>query len=246
MSRPPSVANTFLGSGQHTTYDRMLNPSQFTRVPTQQDSSDSRERKPSAMRSPRPMGYRKDLRLGNQAFNQERFTDSSKLYRICLDKVPLERVMIRQRIYRNLGHSLMKQGDLLGATRAYEQADLTRPAVTVNLMVCFLILGDQSSAKKHFLNLIASCGDTKVIQGLSNAMIRAMGESEWILSCLGTAHPEIMEWIQAHSSVELFNIDEDIEKQICTISRGERPVAASFLRAESVGRSAILLHRQRV
>ena len=235
MSRPDSRRSTSAHSGGSLTQNAVdidsRHDSGNSRIVSLNHSRtwDSREFECNDLSSVRFTGYRQSLATGNEAFRNAQFAVATKQYRICLDSIPLDNSLYRKKVYRNLGHSLMKQGDYLGASRAYEQSGMDETAVVVNFLVCVLITGDKALAKKQYVHLISICSDKAIVKKVSKLMIRALGDSTWISSSLESTHPEIKKWLEARDCVDTFNLAENVDKQISRIKEGGRSTSAAFL-----------------
>lgn len=162
---------------------------------------------------------------------ESRFDHASRQYRKCIDRIPLHNAIFRKSVYRNLGHSLMKQGDYTGAIRAYEQSTLRDKFVVLNLLLCTLLLGDTGGVKKRFTEFVSVCDDRVLLKKVSRVMLNALGESRWIASVLGSTRTEIADWFYAKECMGgSFSLQStDVGLKISSILKGSGPVDAAFI-----------------
>ncbi|XRB08642.1 intraflagellar transport protein 88 [Pycnococcus provasolii] len=97
------------------------------------------------------------VNMGNCYFEQRRYPNAIKMYRMALDQVPSTAKEVRFRIMRNIGHAFAKLGQYQDALHSYDAVMEACPdhATGFNLVVCCYALGDREKMKQAFMQLLS-------------------------------------------------------------------------------------------
>jgi len=93
------------------------------------------------------------VNMGNIFFEQKKFPNAIKMYRMALDQIPNTAREIRFKIMRNIGNAFVRMGQYQDAMQTYETVMESAPDAPTgfNLVVCYHALGDKEKMKKAFL-----------------------------------------------------------------------------------------------
>lgn len=96
------------------------------------------------------------VNMGNCYFEQRRYSNAIKMYRMALDQVPSNAKDVRFRIMRNIGHAFARLGQYQDALHSYDAVMESSPdhVTGFNLVVCCYALGDRQKMKKAFTQLL--------------------------------------------------------------------------------------------
>lgn len=97
------------------------------------------------------------VNMGNIYFEQEKYQQAIKMYRMALDQISNANRNFRLRIIRNIGISFVKMGQYSDAITSFESVmDMSPDYQTgYNLALAYFALGDKERLKKAFLRLIS-------------------------------------------------------------------------------------------
>jgi len=93
------------------------------------------------------------VNMGNIFFEQKKYPNAIKMYRMALDQIPNTAREIRFKIMRNIGNAFVRMGQYQDAMQSYETVMENAPDATTgfNLVVAYHALGDKEKMKKAFL-----------------------------------------------------------------------------------------------
>jgi len=97
------------------------------------------------------------VNMGNIYFEQKKYPNAIKMYRMALDQIPNTAREVRFKIMKNIGHAFVHLGQYQDAMQSYETVMENAPdaATGFNLVVCFHALGDKDKMKKSFVRLLS-------------------------------------------------------------------------------------------
>lgn len=97
------------------------------------------------------------VNMGNIYFEQKKFPNAIKLYRMALDQIPNTGKDIRAKIIRNIGVAFVRLGQFQDAIASFEQImDASADVQTgFNLLLCYYALGEAEKMRKIFNKLLA-------------------------------------------------------------------------------------------
>ncbi|KAI8806826.1 hypothetical protein BJ742DRAFT_898538 [Cladochytrium replicatum] len=97
------------------------------------------------------------VNMGNIYFEQKKYSQAVKMYRMALDQIPNTNKEIRLKIMRNIGNTFVRMGQFQDAITSFEaimenQADFH---TGFNLLLCYFALGDRERMKNGFQKLVS-------------------------------------------------------------------------------------------
>ncbi|KAJ3355001.1 Intraflagellar transport protein 88 [Entophlyctis luteolus] len=97
------------------------------------------------------------VNMGNIYFEQKKYSQAVKMYRMALDQIPNTNKEIRLKIMRNIGAAFIKMGQFQDAITSYESIMEISPDhhTGFNLILCYFALGDRDRMKKGLQKLVA-------------------------------------------------------------------------------------------
>jgi intraflagellar transport protein 88 len=103
-----------------------------------------------------PQSGRLRVNMGNIYYEQKKYTNAIKMYRMALDQIPNTGKEIRFKIMRNIGNSFVRLGQFQDAIQSYEaimegNADFQSG---FNLIICYFALGDSDKMRRGFTKLL--------------------------------------------------------------------------------------------
>jgi len=103
-----------------------------------------------------PQAGRLRVNMGNIYYEQKKYTNAIKMYRMALDQIPNTGKEIRFKIMRNIGNSFVRLGQFQDAIQSYESimegnADFQSG---FNLIICYFALGDSDKMRRGFTKLL--------------------------------------------------------------------------------------------
>ena len=103
-----------------------------------------------------PLAGRLRVNMGNVYFEQHKYPNAIKMYRMALDQVSGANRDMRFRIMKNIGVAFVKMGQYQDAMQSFDSVMENVPdhSTGFNLLVCFYALGDKEKMKKAFQGLI--------------------------------------------------------------------------------------------
>ena len=103
------------------------------------------------------------LSMGNAYFDQEKFPNAIKMYRMSLDQIPTTSKIMKYKILRNIGLSFIRMGQYQDAVQALDSVVENIPdhLASFNLLICMYALGDQERMQAAFLKLLEIQGKTE-------------------------------------------------------------------------------------
>ena len=103
-----------------------------------------------------PQSGRLRVNMGNIYYEQRKYTQAVKMYRMALDQLPSTNKELRFQILRNIGNSFVKLGQFQDAIDSYESVMAGAPDIQsgFNLMVCLFARGDKEKMRRHFTKLL--------------------------------------------------------------------------------------------
>jgi len=104
-----------------------------------------------------PQSGRLRVNMGNIYYEQKKYTNAIKMYRMALDQIPNTGKEIRFKIMRNIGNSFVRLGQFQDAIQSYEaimegNADFQSG---FNLIICYYALGDSDKMRRGFTRLLS-------------------------------------------------------------------------------------------
>mmetsp|Transcript_14856 Transcript_14856/g.26287 ORF Transcript_14856/g.26287 Transcript_14856/m.26287 type:complete len:772 (-) Transcript_14856:118-2433(-) len=104
-----------------------------------------------------PSSGRLRVNMGNIYFEQGKYPNAIKMYRMALDQVSNTNKDMRFKIMKNIGTAFVKMGQYQDAMQSFDTVMENMPdhATGFNLVVCFYALGDKEKMKKSFQRLLA-------------------------------------------------------------------------------------------
>jgi len=96
--------------------------------------------------------------MGNIYYEQKKYPQAIKMYRMALDQIPTTGKELRFRILRNIGNSFVKLGQFQDATESYElvmQNGSPDILTSFNLLLCLYARGDKEKMRKHFTKMLS-------------------------------------------------------------------------------------------
>mmetsp|Transcript_17885 Transcript_17885/g.50068 ORF Transcript_17885/g.50068 Transcript_17885/m.50068 type:complete len:786 (+) Transcript_17885:210-2567(+) len=103
-----------------------------------------------------PLAGRLRINMGNIYFEQHKYPNSIKMYRMALDQVSNTNKDMRFKIMKNIGIAFVKMGQYQDAMESFQTVMENVPdhSTGFNLIVCFYALGDKEKMKKAFQMLV--------------------------------------------------------------------------------------------
>ncbi|KAJ3070234.1 Intraflagellar transport protein 88 [Podochytrium sp. JEL0797] len=97
------------------------------------------------------------VNMGNIYFEQQKYSQAVKMYRMALDQIPNTNRDIRLKIMRNIGASFVKMGQFQDAITSFESIQEISPDhhTGFNLILCYFALGDRDRMKKGLQKLVS-------------------------------------------------------------------------------------------
>lgn len=97
------------------------------------------------------------VNMGNIYFEQGKYTQAIKMYRMALDQIPNSNRDFRLRIMRNIGNSFVKMGQYQDAITSFEAIMEGCPDYHTgfNLVLCYFAIGDREKMKRGFQRLVS-------------------------------------------------------------------------------------------
>merc|ERR1719163_300133 len=104
-----------------------------------------------------PQSGRLRVNMGNIYYEQKKYTNAIKMYRMALDQIPNTGKEVRCKIQRNIGNSFVRLGQFQDAIQSYElimdgNADFQSG---FNLIICYFALGDSDKMRRGFSKLLS-------------------------------------------------------------------------------------------
>ncbi|KAJ3333439.1 Intraflagellar transport protein 88 [Blyttiomyces sp. JEL0837] len=97
------------------------------------------------------------VNMGNVYFEQQKYSQAIKMYRMALDQIPNTNRDIRLKIMRNIGNAFVKMGQFQDAITSYESVMEINPDYHTgfNLILCYFALGDRERMKRGLQKLVS-------------------------------------------------------------------------------------------
>merc|ERR1719502_2614645 len=113
-----------------------------------------------------PQSGRLRVNMGNIHYEQGKYPQAIKMFRMALDQIPNTGKEIRFRIFRNIGNAFVRLGQFQDAIQSFETIMGGHPDVLTgfNLILCYYALGDAEKMRQNFSKLLSI-----QIQGMENA-----------------------------------------------------------------------------
>eukprot|EP01035_Chromulina_nebulosa_P017104 gene17104-22618_t len=104
-----------------------------------------------------PQSGRLKLNMGVIYYEQKKYPQAIKQFRMALDQIPVTNKELRLKIMRNIGNSFVKLGQFQDAIDSYEGIMNISPDVQTafNLMLCLYARGDKDKMRKHFTKVLS-------------------------------------------------------------------------------------------
>jgi len=104
-----------------------------------------------------PQSGRLRVNMGNIYYEQKKFPQAIKMYRMALDQIPSTGKELRYRIFRNIGNAFVKLGQFQDAIESFESVMTGSPDIQTafNLLLCLYARGDKEKMKRHFLKMLS-------------------------------------------------------------------------------------------
>jgi intraflagellar transport protein 88 len=96
------------------------------------------------------------VNMGNIHFQQKKYLNAIKMYRMALDIIPQTSKEMRYKILRNIGHAFVRQGKYQEAINSYENIMKGSPdhKTAFNLLICLYASGDKLRMKDCFSSML--------------------------------------------------------------------------------------------
>eukprot|EP00727_Mastigamoeba_balamuthi_P005601 m51a1_g1660 putative intraflagellar transport protein 88 homolog (724) ;mRNA; f:371243-373940 len=96
------------------------------------------------------------INIGNIYYEQEKFPEAVKQYKMALDQLPLTAKELRFKVERNIANAYIRTGRLQNAVQALESimAGAPDPRSSINLVVCYYFLKDKERMKHAFILML--------------------------------------------------------------------------------------------
>ncbi|KAI8854413.1 hypothetical protein BC829DRAFT_190688 [Chytridium lagenaria] len=97
------------------------------------------------------------VNMGNIYFEQQKYSQAVKMYRMALDQIPNTNRDIRLKIMRNIGNAFVKMGQFQDAITSFESIMESNPDyhTAFNLILCYFALGDRERMKRGFQKIVS-------------------------------------------------------------------------------------------
>eukprot|EP00741_Cyanophora_paradoxa_P006734 tig00001038_g6514.t1 len=97
------------------------------------------------------------VNMGNIYFEQKKYPNAIKMYRMALDQIPNTGKEIRAKIMRNIGHAFVRLGQFPDAIQSYQMVMQDHPDYSTgfNLLLCYFAMGDKKLMREGFGRLLA-------------------------------------------------------------------------------------------
>ena len=104
-----------------------------------------------------PQSGRLRVNMGNIYYEQKKFPQAIKMYRMALDQIPSTGKELRFRIFRNIGNAFVKLGQIQDAVDSYDSIMVGSADIQTafNLLLCLYVRGDKEKMKRHFLKMLS-------------------------------------------------------------------------------------------
>ncbi|XP_065906422.1 intraflagellar transport protein 88 homolog [Dysidea avara] len=101
-------------------------------------------------------GGRLRVNMGNIYFEQKKYPQAVKMYRMALDQIQNVHKDVRLKILQNIGAVFVRMGQYSDAMTSYEHIMSEKPSVKAafNLILCYHAIGDQEKLKRGFQRLL--------------------------------------------------------------------------------------------
>lgn len=95
--------------------------------------------------------------MGNIYYEQKKFPQAIKMYRMALDQIPSTGKELRFRIFRNIGNAFVQLGQFQDAVDSYDSIMVGSADIQTafNLLLCLYVRGDKEKMKRHFLKMLS-------------------------------------------------------------------------------------------
>lgn len=105
------------------------------------------------------------INMGNIYFGQKQYASAIKMYKMALDQMQKDDKSMARKIRRNIGNAHFCLGQVRDAVKNFEEAMDTADDFQTgfNLLICHLALGDMTSVKKHFVQLVSASFDGRTL-----------------------------------------------------------------------------------
>ena len=104
-----------------------------------------------------PQAGRLRVNMGNIYYDQKKYPQAIKEYRMALDQINTQGKDLRFRVFRNIGNAFVKLGQFQDAIDAYETVMAGSPDIQTayNLLLCYYARGDKDKMKRHFGKMLS-------------------------------------------------------------------------------------------
>ena len=104
-----------------------------------------------------PQAGRLRVNIGNIYFDQKRYPQAIKEYRMALDQIPATGKDLRYKIFRNIGNAFVKLGQFQDAIDAFDTVMGGAPDIQTafNLLLCLYARGDKDKMRRHFTKMLS-------------------------------------------------------------------------------------------
>ena len=104
-----------------------------------------------------PQSGRLRVNMGNIYYEQKKFPQAIKMYRMALDQIPSTGKELRFRIFRNIGNAFVKLGQFQDAVDSYDSIMVGSADIQTafNLLLCLYVRGDKEKMKRHFIKMLS-------------------------------------------------------------------------------------------
>jgi len=98
------------------------------------------------------------VNMGNIYFNQQKFSNAIKMYKMALDALPSSSKEMRFKVTKNIAHAYVKMGQFQSAIDSFEHILKGTPdhLTAYNLIICLYATGDKLRMKDCFTSMITS------------------------------------------------------------------------------------------
>ena len=103
-----------------------------------------------------PQSGRLRVNMGNIHYEQKKYPQAIKMYRMALDQIPATGKELRWRILRNIGNAFVKMGQFQDAIESYDTVMANSPDMQTafNLLLCLYARGDKDKMRRHFSKML--------------------------------------------------------------------------------------------
>eukprot|EP00026_Physarum_polycephalum_P003100 Phypoly_transcript_03109.p1 GENE.Phypoly_transcript_03109~~Phypoly_transcript_03109.p1 ORF type:complete len:509 (+),score=79.93 Phypoly_transcript_03109:68-1594(+) len=97
------------------------------------------------------------VNMGNIYYEQKKYPQAVKMYRMALDQTPTSAKMLRSKLLRNLGNAMVRQGQFQDAIQSFQSIMEESPDYKsgLNLVICYFAMAEPENMRKSFQQLVS-------------------------------------------------------------------------------------------